>query len=70
MKFFKGWRTIGINALALGLGAANVYGVDVSAVPGIAHVVAAADPKVLAIGLPIVNLVLRSITSTKVGQAQ
>jgi hypothetical protein len=68
MKFGKGWRTVGINALVLGLGAANVFGVDASGIPGVTDLVAAADPKVLAVGLPIVNILLRSITTTPVGK--
>lgn len=63
----KGWRTIGVNALALGLAAANQFGVSV---PPLDPVIAHASPSVIALGLPIINMVLRSVTSTKIGQAQ
>ena len=66
-KFLKGWRTIGVNALALGLAVGHAYGVEV---PVLAPVIAHANPTVLAVGLPIVNMVLRSVTDTKVGAKQ
>lgn len=63
----KGWRTIGVNALALALAAANQFGVSVPPLDGL---IAHASPAVLALGLPIVNVALRTITTTRVGKAQ